>query len=344
MLCVDVHNHYAPPEILTGARSGDGIDGLRIEPGPGGTEWVIHRQGFRWPLHPTFHDLAARLRAMDELGIDVAVLSVAPPLFLYWLDDVAAAAECARLTNDSLAAFAAASSGRIAPVATLPMQDPDAAVGELRRAVTELGMKGAQIGPRVEQVGLDDPRVRPVLAAAAELGVPLILHPYHVGKRAGLEDYYLSNLVGNPLESTVGAARLILGGVLDELPDLRAVLLHGGGYLPYQIGRLDHGYRVRPESRGCWERPSSYLRRFWYDTLTHAARPLGLLLELVRADRVVYGTDFPFDMGGGPLAAQLAGVDLDHAARRHVAGGNAVELFGLDPALAADAARGAAAG
>ena len=343
MLCVDVHNHYAPPEILAGARAGDGIDGLRIERGPDGNEWVIHRQGFRWPLHPTFHDLAARLRAMDELGIDVAVLSVAPPLFLYWLDDAAAAAECARLTNDALAAFAAASGGRIAPVATLPMQDPDAATGELRRAVTELGMKGAQIGPRVEQIGLDDPRVRPVLATAAELGVPLILHPYHVGKRAGMEDYYLSNLVGNPLESTLGAARLILGGVLDELPGLRPVLLHGGGYLPYQIGRLDHGHRVRPEARCCRAEPSSYLRRFWYDTLTHAGQPLRFLVELVGADRVVYGTDFPFDMGGGPLADQLTGVDLDDAARGRVAGRNAVELFGIDPAVAAGAAPGAAA-
>ena len=329
MLCVDVHNHFAPRELIADARAGDGIDGLRIAPGPDGHEWVIHRQGLRWPLHPTFYDLQARLRAMDERGVDVAVLSVAPHLFMYWLDDVAAASECSRLTNDALAAFAAGSGGRIVPVATLPMRDPDAAARELRRAVTELGMKGAEIGPRVEEIGLDDPALRPVLGTAAELGVPLILHPYHVGKRPGLEDYYLSNLIGHPVETAVGAARLIFGGVLDELPDLQPVLMHGGGYLPYQIGRLDHGYRVRPESRGCRAEPSSYLRRFFYDTITHAAGPLRFLVEMVGPDRVVYGTDFPFDMAGGPVEEQLAGVGLHEEARRRIAGMNAVDLFRL---------------
>lgn len=329
MRSVDVHTHFAPPEVIAGARAGDGIDGLRIERGAGGQEWVVHRQGFRWPLLPTFYDLEARLGAMDERDTDLAVLSVAPTLLMYWLDDALAAADFCRSTNDALAAFARESGGRITTVATLPMQNPAAAVRELRRAVGELGMKGAQIGPRMEHLGLDHESVRPVLAAAAALDVPLILHPYNVGKRAGLEDYYLSNLIGNPLESTVGAAQLIFGGVLDELPELKVVLMHGGGYLPYQIGRFDHGHRVRPEAKGCRAAPSDYLRRFWYDTITHAPRPLEFLVAQVGADRVVYGTDFPFDMGGGPVKEQLAGVDLDSASVDRIAGANAIELFGL---------------
>ncbi|MQA95280.1 MAG: amidohydrolase family protein [Streptosporangiales bacterium] len=328
LLRVDIHTHFAPPEAIAGARSGSGIDGLRMETADG-QEWMVHRQGFRWPLDRAFFDLEARLAAMDARDCDLAVVSIAPPFFMYWADDVSATVDFCRMANDALAAFARDSGGRISAVATLPMRDPAAAVAELRRAVTELGLRGAEIGPRVEDLQLDDPSLRPVLATATELGVPLILHPYNVGVRPGLEPFYLSNLVGNPLESTVGAAHLIFGGVLDELPGLVPILMHGGGYLPYQIGRLDHGHRVRSEAKGCRQNPSDYLRRFFYDTLTHAPGPLGFLVGQVGAERVMYGTDFPFDMGGGPVAEQLAGVDLEEAERIAIAGGNAVALFGL---------------
>nr|MDT0657190.1 amidohydrolase family protein [Micromonospora sp. DSM 115978] len=330
MLRVDVHSHFAPPEVIASARAGDGIDGLRIERTSDGGERVVHRQGFFWAVDPTFHDIEARIAAMDARGDDLAVLSITPTLLMYWLEDASAAVDFCRMANDALATAARAAGDRAVAVATLPMQDTDAAVRELRRAVTELGMKGAQIGPRMEDLGLDHESVRPVLAEAARLDVPLILHPYNVGKRAGLTEYYLTNTIGNPLESTVGAARLIFGGVLDELPDLKLVLMHGGGYLPYQIGRFDHGYRVRTETKGCAHAPSSYLRRFWYDTITHSPGPLQFLVKQVGADRVVYGTDFPFDMGGGPVKEQLDGVVLDAEELNRIAGANAIELFGLD--------------
>lgn len=317
MLRIDVHTHFSPREL-------DDIGGVRIE---GNT--VVHPEGSRWPLHRAFYDVEARLAAMDRLGVDIAVVSIAPLLFMYWLEDTAAAVDFCRRANDALAAFARDSGGRIEAVATLPMQDPGAAVAELRRAVGTLGMRGAEIGPRVEDAYLDDPEFRPVLAAAVDLDVPLILHPYQVGPRPGLAEYYLSNLVGNPLQSTIGAAHLIFGGTLDKLDALRLVLMHGGGYLPYQIGRLDHGYRVRSESAGCAHPPSAYLRRFWYDTITHAPGPLRFLLDGVGADRVVYGTDFPFDMAGGPLAEQLAGIGLDPVDLARVAGTNAAALFGI---------------
>lgn len=328
MHTIDIHSHFVPPEVVAETRQGDGVDGLRLET-LDSQEWMVHRQGFRWPLHRTFFDVEARLAAMDEMEIDRAVVSIAPTLFLYWVEDTGALAEFCRRANDALAAFARESVGRIDAVATLPMRDGDAAATELRRAVGELGLKGAEIGTRVEDSGLDDSGVRPVLDTAVALGVPLVLHPYNVGKRAGLEDFYLSNLVGNPLESTVCASRLVFSGVLDELEDLDLVLMHGGGYLPYQIGRLDHGHRVRPESKGCRHAPSSYLRRFWYDTLTHAPEPLAFLVDQVGADRVVYGTDFPFDMGGGSFKEQLAGVALDDDGAARIGSGNAAALFGL---------------
>jgi aminocarboxymuconate-semialdehyde decarboxylase len=168
-----------------------------------------------------------------------------------------------------------------------------------------------------------------VLRAAARLGVPLILHPSYVGAKEGLADFYLTNLVGNPLATTVCAARLIFSGTLDEVTDLRLVLMHGGGYLPYQIGRLDHGYRVRPESRGCRAAPSEYLSRFWFDTVTHAAAPLRFLVGQVGAEHVVYGTDYPFDMAAGRLSDQAEGAGLDASSLAAVAGLSADALFGL---------------
>lgn len=328
MLTVDVHSHFAPPDVIAAARAGSAIDGVRIERSSG-RERVVHRQGFSWVVDPTFYDLEARIAAMDARGCDLAILSITPTLLMYWLTDPSEAVDFCRAANDALATAARDSGGRALALATLPMQDPAAAVVELRRAVGELGMKGAQIGPRMEDLGLDHERVRPVLAEAAALGVPLILHPYSVSKRPGLTEFYLTNLIGNPLESTVGAARLIFGGVLDALPDLKLVLMHGGGYLPYQIGRFDHGYQVRTETQGCRSAPSTYLRRFWYDTITHSPGPLRFLVEQVGADRVVYGTDYPFDMGGGPVEEQLEGSHLDEPTRVAIAGGNAAALFGL---------------
>ena len=328
MLTIDVHTHFVPFDVIAAATRGAGFDGLRAERS-GGTEWLVHRQGFRWPVPPVFYDTEARLASMDERGIDHAVLSVAPQLFMYWVEPGEAAGFC-RAVNDDLAAFAAGSAGRISAVATLPLQDPAAAVAELRRAVTDLGMRGAEIGPGADGSPLDGPALRPVLATAADLRVPLIVHPYYVASSPGLEDFYLTNLIGNPLATTVCAARLIFSGVLDELAALRVVLMHGGGYLPYQIGRLDHGHRARPEARGCAHPPSAYLDRFWFDTVTHAPRPLRFLADTVGAGHVVYGTDFPFDMAAGPLPDQLAGTGLSGEDAELIAGRNATALFGLE--------------
>jgi aminocarboxymuconate-semialdehyde decarboxylase len=324
---VDIHNHYTPLEVVEEARRGSAFDGVRIER-QDGQEWMVHRQGFRYPMPPAFYDVEARLASMDALGIDVAVVSMNVQLYFYWAD-ASGAADFARRANDATARFCAQSDGRLYGTATLPMQDPDAAVAELERAVTELGLVGAEIGPQIEDTPLDDASVRPVLEAAQRLNAPLILHPYYVGPRPGLEDFYLTNLVGNPLSTTVCAARLILSGTLDALDGLEVVLMHGGGYLPYQIGRLDHGFRVRPEAKRPSAPPSSYLRRFTYDTITHRAEALDYLARTVGPERVAYGTDFPFDMAGGSFADQTAGAGFDQRAQELVAGVNATRLFGL---------------
>jgi aminocarboxymuconate-semialdehyde decarboxylase len=266
---------------------------------------------------------------MDRLGIDRAVLSLTPTLFFYWLEAGAAGDFC-RQANDSLARFVAASD-RLDGVAVVPLQDPEAAAAELRRAVRQLGLRGTEIGTTLEHIPLDDPRFDPFFQAAAELDVPVMLHPYYVGTRPTLADFYMTNLTGNPLETCIAASRLILSGFLDRHPGLRLLLVHAGGFMPYQIGRLDHGFRVRPESRAALTTPpSTYLRRFWYDTITHAATPLRFLIDLVGADRVLFGTDLPFDMADTRFRGYFAEAQLTAETLACVTARNAVGLFRLD--------------
>lgn len=330
MTVVDVHNHYTPPEFMEQARRGDAFDGVTVEQ-TDGVEWLVHRQGFRYPVPVTFYDLEARLAAMDGLGIDTAIVSPNVQLYFYWAD-AAAAADFCRFSNDSMARFVKSSGGRLMGTAQLPMQDAGLAVEELERAVGELGLVGAEIGPEIEGTPLDDPAIMPVLEAAQRLGVPLILHPYYVGHRPGLGDFYMTNLIGNPLSTTVCATRLILSGTLDRLDTLELVLMHGGGFLPYQVGRLDHGWRVRPEAKAARQAPSEYLTRFTYDTITHRPEALRYLLDSVGAERVAYGTDFPFDMAGGSLDDQTGAAGLSDDERDLVANGNAARLFGAEVA------------
>lgn len=327
MKVVDVHAHVIPPALVDKMRAGSAPDGIALDES-GDQPWVVHRQGYRYPLLDAFHNVDARLTQMDNDGTDQAVLSCAPPLFLYWTG-VEGAAEAAGTINDAIAKMVSASD-RFAGLATLPMQDPDAAVAELRRVVKEKGMRGAQIGPHIDGTPLDDESLAPVLATAEELGAPLVLHPYYVGSTPGMDDFYLTNLQGNPWQTAMSASRLIFSGTLDRFRDLKLVLVHGGGHLPYQVGRLDHGHRVRPEAKGCMHAPSDYLRRFHYDSLTHNAESTKWLVERVGADRVLFGTDIPFDMAGGTFTEQLSAFDGDEADLHAIASGNAERLFNLN--------------
>lgn len=324
---IDIHTHFIPPEFVGDARAGRALDRITIEHRDG-AEWLAHPQGYRYPLSPEFFDVQAKHREMDRLGIDRAVLSLTPTLFFYWLE-AAAAREFCQQANTSMAAFVA-QSDRLDGLAVVPLQDPDAATAELRRAVTELGLRGVEIGTTMEDVLLDDRRFDGFFDAAEALDVPVMLHPYYVGVRRQLADFYMTNLTGNPLETCIAASRLILSGFFDRHPRLKVVLVHSGGFMPFQIGRLDHGFRVRPETKSAISSPpSGYLRRFWYDTITHASTPLKFLIELAGKDRVVLGTDLPFDMADVRFQQYFSEAGLAPDVLSAVTTDNAIELFRL---------------
>jgi aminocarboxymuconate-semialdehyde decarboxylase len=301
---------------------------MRVE-GSGEKEIFIRDDRHSTPVYAEFHDAEAKVAGMDRRGIDISVISVTPVVFFYWLDADAGLA-AARLLNDGIARMVAARPERLRGMATLPIQDPDAAIIELERVVREHGFRSVELGCRVRGELLAEPRFRPVLRRAQELGVFVFTHPYVAGSLPpDLGCYYLGNLAGLPLDTALMAAHLMFSGVLDELPDLDIILAHGGGYLPYQIGRLEHGYRVRKEARAnASSSPLKLLRRFHFDALTHDADALRFLVAKVGAERVMIGTDAPFDMAEEDPLAMINALQLTDRQSEQILGLNALALLG----------------
>jgi aminocarboxymuconate-semialdehyde decarboxylase len=288
---IDIHSHVIPKRMVDAMSANPQRFKARIEGGK-----VHHDQGYVYPLFPEFHDVDAKIESMDRRGLDISVISPAPPMFYYWAD-ADLALEAAGLVNDGTAEMVAAKPERLRGMATVPMQHPDAAVAELERCVKLHGFKAVEIGTSIEGVQLAEDRFRPLLRRAQELGVFVFAHPYYVGNKAGLEGYYLTNLIGNPLDTTVMLANLMFSGALEELPDLKIVLAHGGGFTPYQIGRLVHGHKVRTETNARTKTsPKELLKRIYFDSLVFEPQALRYLIDLVGADHICIGTDTPFDM------------------------------------------------
>jgi aminocarboxymuconate-semialdehyde decarboxylase len=201
---------------------------------------------------------------------------------------------------------------------------------ELRRAITELGMLGAMFGSNVEGKNLDDPSFEPLWAAAEEMNAFMMIHPANVAGADRLRSYYLNNLIGNPLDTTIAGACLIFGGVLERHPKLNFVMVHGGGFIPYQGGRWVHGWNVRPEGKVHLKHsPAPYLDRFLYDTILHSKTSLEFLISSVGASRVFLGSDYPYDMAMLDCVSHVRSLDISEADRDTVLGMHAAKRLGL---------------
>ena len=279
-------------------------------------------------------DLERRLEDMAAAKVDVQVLSVCPQTFVY-RQPAAVAAAFARIQNEQLAQVAKARPDRFLAIATLPMQAPSQAADELRHAVRVLGLRGAQIGSNIAGKNLDDPELEPVWAAAAELGAFILLHPINVAGADRLSSYYLTNLIGNPLDTTIAAASLVFGGVLERHPTLKICLAHGGGFVPYQAGRFVHGWHVRAEPKSKLAKPpTESLKRFYFDTIVHSKEALAFLVGNAGTERVLLGSDYPFDMGMPEGVSQVRSLSVPAAGQSAIFGGRAQVLLETAPAQA----------
>ena len=273
-------------------------------------------------------DLDRRFRDMAAAKVDMQVLSVCPQTFLY-AQPPALAAAFARIQNEQLAKLVKTHPGRFQGIATVPMQAPQQAADELRHAMTVLGLRGMQIGSNIAGKNLDDPELEPVWAAAAELGAFILLHPINVAGMDRLGSYYLNNLIGNPLDTTIAAACLVFSGVLERHPSLKICLAHGGGFVPYQAGRFVHGWHVRAEPKKKLPKPpTNSLQRFYFDTIVHSKEVLEFLVGNAGADRVLLGSDYPFDMGTPDGVLQVRSLSLPAAEQASILGGLAQTMLG----------------
>jgi len=272
-------------------------------------------------------DIAQRLVDMDAAGVDVQVLSATPQTYLY-KEEAALGVAASIIQNDQMAKHIADHPDRFMGIATLPMQAPDKAADELKRAVTNLGLKGTMFASNIMGKNLDDPSFEPIWATAQELDAFIFIHPNNVAGADRMRAYYLNNLIGNPLDTTIAAACLIFGGVMDRFPKLKICLAHGGGFTPYQAARWEHGWKVRPEpKKNVATQPIDIARRFYYDTILHSAPVLEFMIAHVGADRVLLGSDYPYDMGMLDCVAHVRGLGVADSEKAGILSGRARSLL-----------------
>ena len=271
-----------------------------------------------------------RLRDLDAAGIDVQVVAPPPPQ-CYFTIAPEHAVPATRMVNDGIAAFVAQRPDRFLGFGTVPMHVPDEAVRELDRCMGPLGFKGVQILTNVAGRELPDPAFELFWARAAALGAVVMIHPNGFTEGERFRRHYFNNVVGNPLETTMALHYLIFDGVLERHPALKILAVHGGGYLPAYSGRIDHAWGARSDARGSLPKPPThYLRQVWLDNIVFTPHQLEYLVKVFGPDRIVMGTDYPFDMADSDPLGHVASVEsFDEATRAAIAGGNAKRLLGL---------------
>jgi aminocarboxymuconate-semialdehyde decarboxylase len=327
-LVADVHAHVSVPEAVALANEHlDPANDPRLRFSDTRTNAYNRLQAEH--IGTKLTDPSERLADMDAMGIDVQLLSIAPPQY-YYQAEPDLGAQLSRVQNDRIAELASTAPDRLVPMGTLPLQAPAEAQRELRRITDELGFRGLEINTNVAGTDLDDPGLAWFWEEVERRDVTVVLHPHGFSHAERLDAYYLANVVGLPLESTIAVSRLILAGVLERHPALKLVVVHGGGYLPTYIARTDHAWQHRPETRQhISRRPSEYLRRVHFDTTTHSADAVALLVARYGADHVMLGTDYPFDMGETDPVSLIADADLGAEQSQLVLGGNVARLMGI---------------
>ncbi|MGW3285122.1 amidohydrolase family protein [Streptomyces sp. NPDC001002] len=325
---IDVHAHLLLPEVEETVAGRPGLAEARaLDARRNGPAALAVNGPMVGARVPKLTEAAVRLAAMDAQGVDIQLVSPSPSHYHYWAEPQLASTVC-RLANEGTAAHCAKAPDRLHGLGLVPLQHPGL-TAELLDHALEQGLRGVEISSHAPGRELSDPAYEPFWSRAEETGALLFLHPFGCTLDERLNQWYLSNTVGQPTENAVALSHLIFSGVLDRHPGLKLIAAHGGGYLPTHIGRSDHAWRTRPDTHGCAREPSSYLRQLYYDSLVHGPHVLRELVRVAGADRVLLGSDFPFDMGTDDPLAALRAADLTDHDFHSVRGTNAAALLNL---------------
>jgi len=274
-------------------------------------------------------DVADRVAVLETQGIDMQVVAPPPPQ-CYYQSPVEHAIRGSQLVNDGMAEWVEQRPDKFAGLGTVPLQSPDHAARELDRCMKDLGLKGVMILTNVDGEEVGDDRFEPFWRKAEELGALVMIHPNGFTEGARFHEYYFSNVLGNPLETTTALHYLIFNGVLERMPELRILGVHGGGYLPAYSGRIDHAWGARKDCRaGLPNPPTDYLRKMFFDNVVFTHHQLEYLVRVFGADQIVMGSDYPFDMADYDPVGHIATSALSDEDKAKVGGENAARLLGL---------------
>ncbi|MFC2039724.1 amidohydrolase family protein [Chloroflexota bacterium] len=327
---IDVHAHYVAKDCYNVTDSHGVKVGPTLTTDESGQE-CFSFDGIKFGEHITrlLYDPETRIKDMDRMRVDIQAISISPTNFFYDIDgDLGLIIN--KKQNDRIADVVTAYPDRFVGIAGVPMQDIPKAITELERAVTQLKFKGVQINTNINGKNLDDAQFMPFFEKVQALDIPILLHPYRVVGAERLRNHFLINLIGNPFDTTIAVASLIFGGVFERFPKLKVICAHAGGAVPIIKGRWQHAYKHAVVTNFDLPRPPmEYMRNIYFDTITHYGPALNYLIEDHGADRIVMGSDFPYDMGDSDPLATIENLNLPATLQDRITGENAISLLKL---------------
>jgi aminocarboxymuconate-semialdehyde decarboxylase len=331
MLRIDTHAHYLPrdwPDLAT--KYGDNRFPV-IHHGEDDRHRIYKDGKFFREIWPKTWDPQERIDDYARFGIQVQVISTVPVMFSYWAP-AHQALELHESLNDHMAETCRDFPGHYAGIGTVPLQSPRLAIQEMERCVDQLGLCGVQIGSHINDWNLDDAELRPFFEAAQDLDAAILVHPWDMMGTDSMPKYWMPWLVGMPAEQSRAACALIFGGVLQQCPRLKVMLAHGGGSFPYTIGRIEHGFNMRPDlvATDNPHNPRGYFKQLYFDSCVHDDRALRYLLDTVGIDRVMLGTDYPFPLGEQEPGSGILGLNLDVDDQEQLFSRTALSWLGRD--------------